>query len=308
MSNSPKALSIVVACNDADAAIATCLSSIQAQAEDGVAEIIVVDNSRDGATRIIDNDFGDVQVVTAPESLLVPQLWAQGAKLASGEVVAFTTAHFFPDEHWVREILRHHRSEYAAVGGAIENAEPSAPTQWAVYFCRYANYMLPFGPALVRQVPGDNASYKRWVLEEYAGLIEDGFWETTVNDQLSKDGHTLLMTPRVRVDHGPSFGLWAFCRQRLTHGRVFGAERAAATSSGRRLLYLAASPMIPIVFLGKIARAVFRKRRHRRAFLVSLPALSLFVLCWSFGEILGFVGETLRRRGRTSAIRTLKRS
>ncbi len=287
-----------MASQNAEATVAKCLASLERQNRDGLVEVIVVDNSRDATARIVENAFTYVQLIKISEPLLIPQLWAEGAKRASGKVIAFTTAHFVPDDHWVQETVGHHLSEYAAIGGVIENAQPASLTQWGVYFCRYASYMLPFSPHLVQQVPGDNASYKQWVLEKYAHLIKEGFWETIVNDQLTKDGYTLLMTPSIRVDQGGSWGVWAFCKQRLTHGRIFGAERVAKASPARRLLFIGASPLVPFIFLMKISGEVFRKKRHRRAFLASLSVLALFILSWSLGESVGYLLGYAAQRNR----------
>lgn len=280
-------LSVVVASQDAEATIGECLSSLEAQNQSGAVEIIVVDNSRDRSAQIVATRFPDIQLFKVSAPSLIPELWARGVEHAAGEVVAFTTAHCIPDSSWIKEILRHRESTYAGVGGAIENLQPAPLLQWAIYFCRYSGYMLPFSVHPVAQIPGDNAAYKRWILKEYADLIKTGFWETVVNDQLRKEGHALLLTPSIRVYHGRSFGMWQFCRQRLVLGRIFGIRRASVTSPARRLLYIVSSPLIPLIFLGKITRQVFGRGRHRQSFVRSLPLLIVFVLCWSVGEFLG---------------------
>ena len=286
---SPAEISVIVAAQNADATIEESLSSLEEQNDRGVAEIIVVDNSQNGTAELVGNRFPSARVIKVAEPKLIPQLWAIGAQAARGRIIAFTTAHFVLDKRWIAETLHHHQSNYAAVGGTIENTESASPAQWAVYFCRYYRYMLPFTQHLVRQVPGDNASYKRWVLEEYPDLIEDGFWETNVNNQLFDDGHALLLTPTIRVDQLGSCGAWAFCKQRLIHGRRFGRERRASASDIRRLLYVVSSPLIPLIILGKIFKEVFKKKRHRAALFISLPSLILFVLSWSAGESLGYL-------------------
>jgi glycosyltransferase involved in cell wall biosynthesis len=284
-----KALSVIVASQNAEATIMDCLASLERQNTSGATEIIVVDNSSDRTPWIVEENFRGVRLIKSDDRLLIPELWARGAEQAAGEIIAFTTAHCIPDSEWLSQTLRHHELEYAAVGGAIENTRPASLIQWAVYFCRYAAYMLPFLPHAVEQVPGDNASYKRSVPEKYADLIKTGFWETVINHRLRNDGHSLLLTPAIRVYHGRSFGVRAFCRQRLVHGRMFGSERTAAASPLRRLLYIGFAPLIPLVFLGKIGRQVLHKGRHGREFLLSLPLVILFVLCWSLGEFLGYL-------------------
>lgn len=188
-----KRLSVVVASQESEATIAKCLTSLDRQRADGSVEIIVVDNSSDSSSQIVAQRFPGVKLVKVPGSFLIPELWAQGLARAIGGVIAFTTAHCIPDARWLSEIMRHHETEHAAIGGAIENMRPSTLTQWAIYFARYAPYMLPFAPHSVDQIPGDNASYKRSILD--ADLIKDGFWETDVNHRLRQRGHSLLLTP-----------------------------------------------------------------------------------------------------------------
>ncbi|HEX9015280.1 MAG TPA: glycosyltransferase [Chloroflexota bacterium] len=293
----PKALSVVIASQNARASVVACLASLRAQDPNGLVEIVVVDNSRDGTARVIAEKFPDVRLIGVAGPRLIPELWGLGAKSVRGEVVAFTTAHCVPDERWLAETRRLHQSEHAAIGGAIENDPSSSLAEWAVYFCRYAQYMLPFAPHLAEQVPADNASYKLWALEKYVDPGSAEFWEFEVNRRLHRDGHSLLLTPQILVKQERSFGVWDFCAQRLAHGRIFGAARVAAASKARRVLYLASSPLIPPVFLVKLARQVLGKGRHRREFLLSFPIVTLFVLCWSLGESLGYLFGTPVREG-----------
>ena len=288
-------LSIVVASHGAAGALADCLSSLRRQNPDGRAEIIVADDSTGRSLKSIEEQFPDVRVVNGSRPALVPELWARGAEAARGRAIAFTTADFVPAPDWIAQIRRHHALGYQAVGGAIENGARSSVVQWAVYFCRYAAFMPPFAPQAAVQIAGDNASYQRSALERCADLTAQGFWEYAVNERLRRDGGVLLLTPALRVTHASAPRAWQFCRQRFAHGRVFGAQRAAAASTGRRAVYLVAFPTIPCVVLAKIARRVVAKRRHFGAFLRALPLVILFTFAWAGGEALGYLHGSLGR-------------
>ncbi len=67
-----------------------------------------------------------------------------------------------------------------------------------------------------------------------------------------------------------------------------------------RVLRLASSPLIPFVFLAKITRRVLRSRRDLGSFVVSLPVLFGFILCWSVGEVWGYLTSE-RRAGENPA-------
>lgn len=282
-------LSVVVASRGTDGPLAACLSSLTRQNTDGGIEIIVADNSPARPTPSIEKRFPGIRVVHIPGRVLVPELWARGAGAATGRAIAFTTADFIPAADWVAEIRRHHALGYGAVGGVIENSPRSSTVQWAVYFSRYAAYMPPFEPHAATQIAGDNASYERWALEHCADLIRNGFWEHPVNDRLRRDGHVLLLTPALRVTHASVPGALQFCRQRFAHGRIFGAQRASAAPTALRALYLACSPVIPFLFLAKIARRVAANGRHIGAFVRALPLVAAFTLAWSAGEAVGYL-------------------
>lgn len=290
-------LSVVIASHGAAGALADCLSSLRRQNSDGGAEIIVAQDSTGRSMKMIEEEFPGVRVVNRSGPALVPELWARGAEAARGRMIAFTTADFVPAPDWIAQIRRHHALGYEAVGGAIENGARSSAVQWAVYFCRYAAYMPPFSPRAVAQIAGDNASYQRAALEHCADLTGRGFWEYTVNERLYRDGRSLLLTPALRVTHACAPGAWKFCRQRFAHGHVFGMQRAAAASTARRAVYLAASPAIPCAVLAKITRRVVANRRHVGSFVRALPLVVLFTLAWAGGETLGYLQGSLRRAG-----------
>lgn len=284
----PQTLSVVIAYQGEGSSTLDCLASLANQNWDGALEVILVGSSPE-TTRVIEKRFPEVTVVETPDLLLTPKLWALGAQRASGDVIAFTTSDFIPDERWASEQMREHQTGCAAVGGAIENALPASLVQWAVYFCRYSGFMLPFSARQVEQVAGDNASYKRWVLEEYADLVKDGFWENVVNARLCREGHALALSPQVRVEHRSSFSVRAFSEQRFHHGRMLGAQRAAAFPLAKRVAYAALSPLIPALFFRKIAGQVFEKKRNRWALAMAAPVILWFLAFWSAGEFLGYV-------------------
>jgi len=288
MTRAPR-MSIVVASNNARASIRECLAVLVEHGRGAEVDILVVDNSRDGSTEIVKDDFPDVRMIVAPPAALIPELWGQGIRESRGKIVAITTAHFVPARDWVRAMLEAHEGAVAAVGGAIESAESAGLVDWAVYFCRYSQYMLPFERAFVREIAGDNAAYKREHIDQCQQAWRNGFWELAVHAELRKAGLQLLLTPSVVVSHKRSFGLWGFVTQRFWHGMQFGRERASRLRWYLRALYIALSPAIPIVFLVRIARQVFGKRRHRAKLILSLPVLALFLLAWSCGELLGYL-------------------
>ena len=60
------------------------------------------------------------------------------------------------------------------------------------------------------------------------------------------------------------------------------------------------APLIPFVFLAKIAGRIARSRRDFAAFLYSLPVLTVFVIAWALGETWGYLAPlpTIPPQGR----------
>lgn len=282
-------LSVVIASQNAQNSVGDCLRAIEVQCENGKVEIIVVDNSTDETAKIINREFPNIKLVTAHKQKLIPELWGIGIAESTGEYVALTTSHFVPAQNWTAEILKAQELSYAGIGGAIENDENADLVSWAVYFCRYSPYMLPFGETEVEDFAADNASYKRLDLERMKETMEDGFWETFVHREMIKSGMSLQKKPEIVVYHQKSFTFKGFMNQRFRHGKQFGETRIAKMSGSRRVAMIMLSPLIPFVYLFRITRRVLTKKRKIGKFILSLPILILFLLSWSIGEFSGYL-------------------
>ena len=282
-------VSVVVASHNARASIEECLTSLETQQPKGGVEIVVVDNSTDGTAEVIRQCFPAVKLVVRPPSALIPELWEAGIRRSSGDIVAITTAHCVPGKDWLIQMLKAHEAAVPAIGGAIENYESAGVVDWAIYFCRYSQYMLPFRESLVPEIPGDNASYKRVYIDRCHHVRHNGFWEPAVHTELKKAGLQLLLVPSIVISHKKSFSLKGFLKQRFQHGMQFGRERASRFPGPKRALYVLLSPAIPVAFLVRISQQVLSKRKHRKEFLISLPILLLFLLAWTWGELIGYL-------------------
>lgn len=289
-------LSVVVGSQNAKHTIVECLTSIERQVVDKSVEIIVADYSNDGTTEIIETKFPRVKLLQFAKPMLIPELWGAGVSRCSGEVIAITTAHCIPAQDWISEIMKAHKSSYAAVGGAIECEEGVSLVDWAIYFCRYTPYMKPFSAGVMQEVPGDNASYKRKALTGCKGLLEDGFWETVINARLRSDGMLLFSSPSIVVYYKKSFRTINFIRQRFRHGIHFGTTRAADISPLMRTAYTILAPMIPFVFFSHIARRVLKKKRHLMEFVLTSPILFLFLISWATGEFYGYLSSSWKAK------------
>jgi hypothetical protein len=280
-------LSIIVASSDNHRSLEQTLAAIENQVGGRAMEIsVATDNPTDA--RLVRERFGRVNLIESQKPRLVPELWGLGVTRARGRLIAITIASVIPNDDWVETLLRAQSDDYAALGGAIENAPDASLLDWAVYFVRYTSFMLPFHGGSVNQVAGDNCAYKRAAIAEQMEWIDaNGFWEAEVNDKLCAQGKVLWSDPRLIVHYANAFTLLGFARQRFAHGKLFGRLRAAKCTPARRALYVVTSPAIPLVHLARRLRNVMRKKRNRLRFVLSLPLTIFFLFCWATGEFLG---------------------
>ena len=279
-------LSIVVAVWKKATGLERCLAAFLAQVDDACELIVAVGIELPPAPPADPR----VQWLRLPETLLIPELWSRGMELASGRHVAITTAHFEPAPDWVRVVrAAHARLDAAGIGGPIDAPRGGSAKDWATYFLRYSNTFHLAGERTVRDIPGDNASYDAAALRRHWGAIVRGFWEPDFHRLVLAEGGTLVWVPQMRVTQRASYPFGAFCRQRLLHGREFGSSRVREKGPGVRLVGLLLSPLIPFVFLAKIAGRVVMSRRNVVPFIHSLPTLFVFVLVWALGEAWGYL-------------------
>jgi glycosyltransferase involved in cell wall biosynthesis len=290
----PATLSVVVAAQNARECVAECLNVLEHQRPDGIAQIILVDNSTDGTASYVRQHFPAVHVVRRAGEALIPELWGEGILRSTAEIVGLTTGDMVPDAGWARALLRAYRDEsWAGVGGIVLPAVGLGMVDRAVYWLRYSPYAAWRGAGPVDDIPGDNGSYRRAALCPFAQLVRrEGFWETEVDALLRAQGAQLLLDSAVLVRYqgGTRFG--DFARRRLIHGRRFGAQRISRLRGSQRLLLLAAWPLTPVAFLARIARNA-RAARGTGSLLGSMPALLPLLLCWSVGELTGYVSGLL---------------
>jgi hypothetical protein len=155
----------------------------------------------------------------------------------------------------------------------------------------------------VAEIAADNAAYQRVALDRYPQVWREGFWEPSVHARFRRDGLDIRLDPRIVIRHGHSLSASEFSRQRLIHGRTFGATRYPGQSSDSRVFRIVAAPATWAVMMSRVALRVFRRRRHRLRLIACSPMLAWFTACWVVGESLGYAyGLPSEHTGEFSAL------
>lgn len=297
MSN--KKISVVIPSVNGLPYIKECLESLYKQKKSDVAEIVVVDNSNDQARKYIKERFVDVKLVCPNEKKTIPELRSIGIKESKSDIIAMIEDHCLVPENWFEEILKAHQSVYVAIGGAVENVCREKILDWASFFCEYSLFLQPVQFGIVKELPGNNISYKRKEMLQVLGAeLDKGFWEGFLHQKLMEHGYKLFSTPSLVVYHKKTFSFVEFMQQRFYFSRSYAAMRNHEFDLVKRLILAGMSLFLPILLITRLFGRLLPKERLWKEFILSVPYLSLFTVVWAVGESWGYLfgaGESLSK-------------
>jgi len=290
-------LTVVIAVHYAQTNLPAILRALDPSAHPDV-EFLFCSMDLDPETAVELTRFKNVNVLSRPANSLVPQLWREGIVAARAEKVALSTAHCVPAAGWVDRLIATDMTVLPGIGGVVVNDEAADAKAWAIYLLRYISFSPPQQKRQVAEIAADNAIYRRRDVLEHADLLEKGFWEPSFHSRFRQAGMVLELHPELRVRHHNKYTARQFFAQRLAHGKAFGLARVRKISNGKRLLLIALSPLLPVVFLSKIVRAVVHNGRYTAKLFIASPWILMFLFAWGLGEAQGYLaaGSGVRKK------------
>jgi hypothetical protein len=217
------------------------------------------------------------------------QLVSTALAQCKGDLILLTKDHCVPDRHWVRRMVDAQAPDRAAVGGRVEPPREASSVEWAFFFIDFYRYTSPVVEGWSPTLTVCNASYERSRLDAIRDLWQNAFVETSVNDALAARFGRLWLEETSEVILHRKLTLSDAVFERYAFGRLFACSRLAGGSMRQRLFYVASSPALPLLLLGRLTNAALRSRRHTKALIRSFLPLALMVLSRSVGEWLGYV-------------------
>jgi len=291
------ALSVVLASVNGWSMLGPTLRSLDAQPERPKMEVIVVE-AVGGATRArLRAHQPPVAIIAVDTKKTIPALRHLGVILARGDLVAILEDHGEVAPDWAADLLEAHEGPWGAVGGTVENGRDGL-VNWAAFFCEYTAYMGPVAEGESADLPGNNIAYKRPHLLRHAHELEQGRWESWINDKLRADGVPIASTNKAVVRHIKPFRLGHFLIQRFHFARSYAGMRRVDQAVPRRLIYGLGSLALPVVLTLRVTKTALAKRRHLDKFVACLPLIALFYTIGAAGEMIGYLigpGDSLSR-------------
>ena len=242
---------------------------------------ILVSDSTAGASLCGIPESPRVRRLSLPGSANAAELRAAGVAEARAPIVALVEPWAIASPSWGRAIVEGHgrTGGTAAVGGPVLYGGSGGAVSLAEFFFEYGAFLPPL-PAEASELPVNNVSYPKALLDRFQEEWKDGFWKHFVHRRLREAGVRFVAEPGASVRQSRDVPFRRFCRERVDHGRAYAARRG---SPPWRAL---AAPVLPLLLTGRVARASWRPG-FRAALVRSLPLLAAAQGAWALGEALG---------------------
>jgi glycosyltransferase involved in cell wall biosynthesis len=288
MGTKPQDISVVIASIVGPPFIDECLESIERQAKNCAAEVIVVACGDSAYAERLTRKFPWVRVIHRAERETVPELRRRGVKEAHGAIVAIVEEHCLAAPDWLRRAMEAHAGgEYGVVGGPVVDYAYKRLRDWVVYFCEYNGYLPPWQDGETYNLGSANIAYSRAVLLKYESCLSQGYWEAGLHPRLIADGVKFRSAPAMVVHHRGPFDYGYYLQQRYWFSRAFAGARRLPAS--RKLAYFVAAPVVPLLLLARMAQRVLRQRCRVEKFAQSLPLLIPVLFVYVAGEFVGYL-------------------
>jgi len=283
-------VSVVIASLVGPPFIDDCLTSLEGQAREHGAEVMVVACGTAAYAERIAQKFPWVRVIHRAERETVPDLRRRGVEEARGAVVAIIEEHCLAAPDWLERALEAGAGgEYGVVGGPVADNNYGRLRDWVVYFCEYNNYLPPWREGEAHDLGSANIAYSRALLLKYQEALSGGYWEAGLHPRLWADGVKFRPAPAMLVYHRGPFHYGYYLQQRYWFSRAFAGARGRHLPASRKLAYLVASPLVPFLLLARMAARVRRQRCHVGRFVASLPLLLPALFVYVAGEFVGYL-------------------
>lgn len=263
------------------------LAALDKERETVDLEAIVLNRLGPSAGREIEAHYPWIRRIEVDAHATIPRMRQLGIDAATGDAVGVIEDHVIVPEGWARRMLDQLAAGHDVVGGSIDNAAVDTLLDWACFLTEYSHCIPPIPAGKVEWVPGNNVVYRRAVLEAHKHVLDPEKWEDHLHDALKAAGIELYCEPGIVVGHKKYYTLLEYLTQRYYYARSYAGARVRDSSPVRKLAFGAASFALPPLLMTRTLRTLFGKKKHLDKLVPSIPLIALFILSWSYGEVLG---------------------
>ncbi len=196
--------SIIIPAHDSGGTLCWCLEGVAGQEYAGEYEVLVVESGEGGYLAEAAARFPRVRFIHAPFRLFSGQARNVGARHARGGTLAFLDADCRPVQGWLTALAAGHAAGFAAVSGAIGNANPESRVGTAEYLVSHSSYSpgIPAHELEGTTAASGNMSISRRLFEECGGFPGTArAVDFTLSSLLHGRGVRILFSPDAAVLH-----------------------------------------------------------------------------------------------------------
>ena len=285
-------VSVIIASYNSIKTIAKCLTSLEAQDDREIFEIIVVDSSNDGTELLVEQRFPNVNLFHFDTRMYPGDARNYGVMKSQGGILVFIDSDCLVEPTWIRQIVEaHDKTDQPTVGGAIANGNPESYVGWGYYFSGLSQWMPQPHSYERTDIPTGCLSCKRWAFEQYGPFLEGSLCEDTLFTwKLADAGYRAWFVPTIQVFHINITDFGELIRRKIKHGETFAQLRVIEKqfSPLKQTIYALGSVLLPLFITGQRTGHVIKAKTYQRQFILTFPVTLIGILCWSLGEFLGY--------------------
>lgn len=246
--------------------------------------------------------FPSVEIVESGDIASTGAAFAAGVRGASAEWVVYCEEHSYPRSEWAKALIQEQSGPWAAIGCAMDNANPGTMTSWASLLGEFGPLVVPVDSGEVQYLGGHHSAYRRELLLALGDMLEPMLeFEVGLHETLRSRGHRLYLAADAVSDHVNVSRLSAFVLADYLGQRGYAAMRwqGQGWSWLRRLVYAAAMPVVPLLRLGRSVGHVRRCGKGRGLGPRVYPVMLVAMVAGAVGEALGYLfgaGESAASR------------
>ena len=218
--------------------------------------------------------------------------YVAGIHAATADVVVICEDHSYPEPDWAQSLLDGYGPDVAAVGPVLLCGNPRTAVSFADFMLGFGTWLAPRPSADVEQLPGHSSSYRRDILLGYEPELEG--WmeaESVLHWDLRRRGYRLHLAGGAVTHHFNLSRLAPWLQATFLQSRTFAGRRVADKGPLRRLAWVCAVPLIPLVRMRRVLRDV-RRATVTPPMSRLLPAVVVALLVSALGEATGYAAGT----------------
>ena len=236
------------------------------------------------------HSFHSIKVVPIDTVVPLSRSRAAGVRASSAPYVYIAETHAYPDPDACERIVELLSEGWSLVVPGLRNANPRNGISWGGFLSDYGAWSRVLPEGEIERAPAHNTAFRREVLMDFGDNLQQAFgFGDGLHEGMKARGQRAWFEPVISVEHVNIYRARHWFRERYLAGVLIGGSRSIKWPWRRRLLYVAASPLIPFVVLSRVRSGVREVARREKLPLSTYPFIVGGVILKVMGEVRGYI-------------------